>query len=93
MLRKLTLHIVFCLCSDKKCYIDPYYSSTPAYFSLVCSREQQLADVEAKNSVSYRWVPETWGASGTTGYVGSLEILRPVLFWERESGNVAKEVM
>jgi hypothetical protein len=34
--------------------------------------EQNQCQVEAKNSVPYRWAPGTDGASGATGYFGSL---------------------
>jgi hypothetical protein len=49
-----------------------------AFLASLCSREQQLAYVEAENSVLLRWVPGADGASGATGYEGSIEILWPV---------------
>ena len=39
-----------------------------AFLASLCSREQQLAYVEAENSVLLRWVPGADGASGATGY-------------------------
>ena len=63
---------MFCLLGGKKYCIVPYDTSPLAYFSLGCSKERQRANVEAKNSVPQMWVPGADGASGATGYEGSL---------------------
>jgi hypothetical protein len=41
---------------------------------------QNLGLVEAKNFVPYIWAPGTEGASGATGYFGSIVILRGRFF-------------
>jgi hypothetical protein len=64
-----------------------------AFVASLCRREQQLAYVEAVNSVLLKWVPGADGASGATGYEGSIDPMAGFCFLGKGSERQGKGVM
>ena len=59
----------------------------------VLKEQNGLVSVEAKNSVLSRWAPiRADGASGATGYQGTIDPVAGFVLWEKVSGK-EKEVL